>query len=101
MNTAPARSVIKKKGARPGSQGPVQDRARPSAHVILAWVSKPGTPNLAWGYKTSAQKEYKHPTLNTAPARSVIKKKGARPGSLGPVQDRARPSAHVILAWVY
>ena len=35
--------------------------------------------------------------MNTAPARSVIKKKGARPGSLGPVQDRARPNAHVIL----
>ena len=33
--------------------------------------------------------------------RSVIKKWGPRPGSLGPVLDRARPSAHVILAWVF
>ena len=54
-----------------------------------------------WVYKTSARKVDKHPALNTAAARSMIKKKRARPGSLGPVQDKARPNAHVILAWVY
>ena len=34
--------------------------------------------------------------MNTAPARSVIKK-WARPGSLGPVQGRARPARHTCI----
>ena len=88
--------MLLKKGSRAWVPGPWA-----LAQVILEWVSKsspglqiqPGTPNLAWDYKsslglqikpgptnhareykTSARKEDKHPTLNTVPARSVIKK---------------------------
>ena len=71
-----------------------------------------GSPSLAWDYKTTARKEDKHPTLNTAPARSVIKKggparaPGPRPGP-GPAQ-RARHTCmglldlpgSIRLAWV-
>ena len=73
--------------------------------TTLAWDSKsslglqiyPGTTNLAWDNKTktSARKEDKHPTLNTAPARSVIPKRGLGPGP-GPAQ-RARHTCMGLL----
>ena len=59
----------------------------------------PGSTSLAWVYKPSARNADKAPTLNLAPARRVIKEIGPGPGSLGLVQGRARPGAHVILAW--
>ena len=74
---------------------------RPGAHVILALdlLDLPGSISLAWVYKTSERKVDKHPTLNTAPARSVIKKRGPGPGPWA--WSRTGPSAHVILSWVY
>ena len=44
--------MLLKKGARPGSLGPVQGRARPSAHAILAT-------RLAWVYKSSVERREK------------------------------------------
>ena len=78
---------------------------RPSGFIFQLPIHRPG--GLAWVYKTSARKVDKHPTLNSAPASSVIKKKG--PG-LGPwAWSRARPSpartsywhGSTRLAWVY
>ena len=40
------------------------------------------------------------PELDSAPARSVIKKEPGL-GSFSLVQGRFRPNAHVILAWAY
>ena len=58
-------------GPGPGP-GPAQ-RAR---HTCMGLEVKPGSTSLAWVYKTSARKVDKKPTLNSAPARSVIKKGG-------------------------
>ena len=64
----------------------------------LAWVYKSSV-GLAWIYKTSARKVDKHPTLNTAPARSVIKKEGSRawvPGP-GPGPGPAQRARHACM----
>ena len=98
----------------------MQGLARPSAHVILAWVYKPclglqaegGSTSLAWVCKpsvgkTSARKVDRHSTLNSAPTRSAIKKGGL---GLGPwARSRPRPGpartsylhGSTRLAWVY
>ena len=58
-----------------------------------------GTASLAWDSKTSARQVDKNPTLNSAPARSLLKR-GPGLGSLGPVLDRARPILDFILGTV-
>ena len=77
--------------------------------IRLAWGYKsslglqgwPGTPNLAWDYKSSLGQQVKRPKRGQAPNIGSVIKRRARTGSLGPVQDWAWPSAHVVLAWVY
>ena len=82
---------------------------RRGAHAILALdlLDLPGSISLAWVYKTSARKVDKHPTLNTAPARSVIKKRGPSPGPWARSRARPGPARTSYLhrstrpAWVY
>ena len=82
---------------------------RPGAHAILALdlLNLPGSISLAWVYESSVGLQDKRPkgrqapNIEHSPRKKCDQKKGTRPGSLGPVQDRTRPSAHVILAWVY
>ena len=82
---------------------------RPGAHVILAQdlLDLHGSISLAWVYKTSARKVDKRPTLNTAPARSVIKKRGPGPGPWARSRTGPGPArtsylhGSTRLAWVY
>ena len=64
----------------------------------MGLLDLPGSISLAWVYKTSARKVDKHPTLNTAPARSVIKTGGpSRVPYPGPPPGPAQRARHTCM----